>query len=111
MTEDAAESPADQDSARLPERREDLVWWATWVALLLASVGLVDGLMMAMKKQVAACPDGTYFPDGTTDLDCYVHPEAGLGIAIAALSVVLAILVVFSSMAVRASLGARPLSL
>jgi hypothetical protein len=110
MTDDATGSPPDQDSARLTDRREDLVWWATWVALLSALVGLVDGLMTAMKKKVATCPDGTIFAEGQTDFDCYVHPQAGLGVAIAALAVVLAILVVFASMVVRTSLGARPLS-
>jgi hypothetical protein len=110
MTDDATGSPPDQDSARLTDRREDLVWWATWVALLSALVGLVDGLMTAMKKKVATCPDGTFFPEGQTDFDCYVHPQAGLGVAIAALAVVLAILVVFASMVARTSLGARPLS-
>jgi hypothetical protein len=107
MFEDATELPSHQGSARLTDRREDTVWWATWVALTLASVGLIDGLMMALKKKVIDCPDGTYLPNGS-DFDCYVHPQAPLGIAIAALSVVLGILIVFSSMLVRASLGARP---
>ncbi len=67
--------------------------------------------MMALQRKVADCPDGKYFPEGATDLNCYVHPQGGLGTAIAALSVVLGILVVFCSMAARASLEVRPPSL
>jgi hypothetical protein len=110
MIQDEAESPANPEGARLAERREDLVWWATWAGLILCFIGFVDGLMMALKKRVADCTDGTYFPEGTTDFDCYVHPQAGVGIGIAVLSVVLGILVVFSSIAVRASLRERPKS-
>ena len=81
--------------------------WAPWVGLALALVGLIDGLVMALKRKVADCPDGTYFPEGATDFTCYVHPQAGLGIAIAALSVVLGSLIVLCSMVARASLEAR----
>lgn len=69
-------------------------------------IGLLDGLMMALKLKEAACPDGTFFPEGTTDFACYVHPQAGVGIAIAALSVMLGILLVFCSIVARASLEA-----
>ena len=106
MHEEATES--DQDEARPADRREDAVWLATWVGLALAMVGLIDGVMMALKRKVADCPGGTYFPEGATDFNCYVHPQAGLGIAVAALSVVLGILVVFSSIVARASLEVRP---
>jgi hypothetical protein len=108
MREEATELPSNRDKARPADRREDAVWWATWLGLALSMVGLIDGLMMALKTKVADCPDGTYFPQGASDFNCYVHPEADLGIAIAALSVVLGILVVFASMAVRASLEVRP---
>jgi hypothetical protein len=109
MSDDATQSPSSQDGSRLIDRRADLVWWATRVGLVLALVGLVDGLMMALKRQVATCPNGTYFREGTTNFDCYVHPQAGIGIAIAVFSVVLGILVVFSGIVARASLGSRPL--
>lgn len=111
MHEEAAESPSKQAEAPFCDRRETVVSWATWVGLALASVGVIDGLMMALKRKVADCPDGTYFPEGTTDFTCYVHPQGGLGIAIAALSVVLGALVVLCSMVARASLQARPPSL
>jgi hypothetical protein len=48
-----------------------------------------------------------FFPEGTSDFHCYVHPQAGVGVAIAAKSVVLGILVVFTSILVRTSLAAR----
>ena len=106
MIDDATELPSRQDGPSLDERHADLVWWATWVGLILALVGLLDGLMMALTKKATPCPDGTFFSDGTTDFACYAHPQAGVGIAIAALSAVLGILVVFSSLVVRASLEA-----
>ena len=106
MTGDAPESPSIDDGARLVERHEDLVWWATWIGLFLAGVGLIDGVIMASKKKMATCPDGTYFPEGTTDFNCYVHPQAGLGVAIAAVSVLLGILVVFGGISARAGLRA-----
>lgn len=108
MIEDAAESPSHQDAAPHTDRRQDIVRWATWVGLFLALVSLVAGLMMAVEKKVVTCPDGTYFPEGTTNFDCYVHPQAELGIAIAALSVVLGILIAFSSMVVRTTLEVPP---
>ena len=89
------------------DRREDAVWWATRLGIALTAVGLVDGLVMALKRHVADCPNGTYFPEGATDFNCYVHPQAGLGIAIAVFSLLLGILVLFASMAARASLEAQ----
>lgn len=74
----------------------------------LAVVGLVDGLAMALKKKVANCPDGLYFPKDAPDFTRYVHPQAGLGIGSAALSVILGILIGLCSMVVQASLEARP---
>lgn len=106
--EEGTGSRSNQDETRPADRREEAVWWATRVGLALCLVGLLDGLMMALKRKVAGCPDGTYFPEGTTDFNYYVHPQAGVGIAVAALSVVLGILVVFSSMVVRASLQGGP---
>lgn len=107
MHEKATESHDGRGEAPPVDRRDDAVWWATWVGVGFALVGLVDGLIMALERKVADCPDGTYFPEGATDFTCYVHPQAGLGVAIAAFSVVLGILVVFSSMVVRASTEAR----
>jgi len=74
------------------------------VGLALALVGLVDGFVMALHRHVASCPNGTYFPQGTTNFNCYVHPNAGAGTAIAAISGLLGILVVLSAISVAANL-------
>jgi hypothetical protein len=76
-----------------------------WVGLILAFVGLVDGYKMAHRTAVTQCPNGTYFPPGTTNFNCYVHPNAGTGTAIAVISALLGILVVLS--AVAAATGLR----
>jgi hypothetical protein len=47
---------------------------------------------MASKRHVAPCPNGKTWPEGTKDFTCYVHPDAGLGVAIALLFVLLGIL-------------------
>jgi uncharacterized membrane protein YhaH (DUF805 family) len=107
MMGDAADSPASPDQAGRAERSEDLVWWGTWIGVVLAAVGFIDGLVMALTRKTTTCADGKYFPEGTTDFNCYTYPQAGLGIAVAALSVVLGIVVVFASIAARASLGAQ----
>ena len=105
----------EEDTAELPPherplfagRQEGLVAGAVWVGALLALVGLIDGVVMTLNKKVASCPDGKYFPDGTTDFTCYVHPQAGVGIAVAALSIVLGILVVLSGIVATATLRSR----
>jgi hypothetical protein len=107
MMGDAADPPASPDEAARAERTEDLVWWGTWVGVVLAAVGFIDGLVMALRRKTTTCADGKYFPEGTTDFNCYTYPQAELGIAVAALSVVLGIVVVFASIAARASLGAQ----
>jgi hypothetical protein len=63
-----------------------------WVGIAVALVGLVDGFVMALKRHVAPCPNGTYFPKGATNFDCYVHPNAGIGIAIVVSSALLALI-------------------
>ena len=40
---------------------------------LLAIVGLIDAVVMTLTRRVADCPDGKFFPNGTTDFTCYVH--------------------------------------
>lgn len=72
-------------------------------------MGLTLGLALALKRREAPCPDGTYFPEGTTDFRCFVHPHALDGSAIAVISVVLGILIGLVGFVARAILdGASP---
>jgi len=75
-----------------------------WIGLALAVVGLADGLVKVLERNVAPCPNGTFFPPGTTNFNCYVHPNAGTGIAIAVISALLGILVVLSAISATAGL-------
>jgi len=104
--DDAAGPPLLDDAERRRRRQDSAVVAATWVGCVVAAIGLIDGVAMAVRRKEAPCADGTVLPEGTTDFTCYVHPQAGLGIGIAAISVLLGILVVFGCLTVRASLGA-----
>ena len=106
MIEDPAKSPL-FGAVPVDPGREGALWGATWAGLVLCLVGLIDGVVVALQRKVIPCPDGTYFPKGTTDTACYVHPQAGVGIAIAVLSIVLGIVVVFTSIVAEASLRER----
>jgi hypothetical protein len=75
-----------------------------WVGLILAFVGLTDGFKIALKRQITQCPNGTYFPPGTTNFNCYAHPNAGTGTAIVVISGLLGILVVLSAVAAASGL-------
>lgn len=107
MQDEVPEPQADHLGPRPLDRRVSTVQWATWVGLLFVLIGLIDGVVMALRRKVADCPDGTMFPAGTTDHTCYVHPQAGLGIAVAALSVALGSLIVMASIAARSVLADR----
>jgi hypothetical protein len=85
-------------------RHEGAVWSVMLVGSLVAVAGLVDGIVMASKRHVAQCPDGKYFPEGTTDFNCYVHPNAGLGTAIALFSILLGIVAWLAGTAAVATL-------
>jgi len=102
MVEDT--SPASQISVARAARSESVVQVAAGFGVVLAFLGLLDGLHMVFKRHVADCPDGTEFPQGTTDFNCYVHPQAGVGIAIAVCSALLGLLVVFSAITAVAAL-------
>lgn len=93
-----------QPEGRRAGRAERHVWSAMRVGIALALVGLADGFVMALKSHVAPCPNGTFFPKGTTNFNCYVHPNAGTGIAIAVMSALLGILVVLAAISAAASL-------
>src|SRR4051794_33932897 len=92
-------------TAEVDDGDTDLVWWATWLGLLACGAGFIDGLVLALRRRLSDCPDGTYFPRGETDFSCFVHPQAGFGIAITALSVALAGVVIMASIGARAALS------
>jgi hypothetical protein len=69
--------------------------------MLLAILGLVDGLVMAFKRTMVPCPSDRYFVG-----DCYVHPHAGVGLAIAVCSVLLGVSVALSGTTAAAILRA-----
>ena len=103
MHEEAGETPLVPGEAPAADRPKDGVWWATLVGVFFALVGLVAGLAMALEREPVECADATYLSEGAAEFACWVHPQGGLGIAIAALSVVLGILVVLVSMVARAT--------
>jgi hypothetical protein len=100
-------SPPERAGGRSVSREENTVWALVHISLLLAVVGLVDGLVMAFKRTVARCPDGKYFSPGTTNFNCYVHPHAGVGLAIAVFSVLLGISVAVSGISAVTSIRAE----
>lgn len=104
MTEDSG----DAGQSGTPRTwREGHVWASLWVGLGLSLVGLIDGLAMALNGHLAPCPDGTYFPEDAIDFDCYLYPQAGLGIAIMVFSVLLGILLVYGALLAADSVSAR----
>jgi hypothetical protein len=107
MTEDKTLTPPRDLSTRFADQGEALVMWAIWLGLSLATVGLIDGIIMAARRVLADCPNGTSFPAGTTNFVCYSHPEAGLGIAVAVISVMLGILIALCSVVATATVRAR----
>lgn len=72
----------------------------TWVGLSSAIVGLITGLVMLLQRRVVQCADGTYFPEGTTDFQCFEHPLAFEGTAVVAFAISIGALIVLTSFAV-----------
>ncbi len=62
----------------------------TGLGIALCAVSIAVGLRMAFYASLIECPNGHFFPAGTTDFRCFAHKHAGEGTAIALLSTVLA---------------------
>jgi hypothetical protein len=86
---------------------ESRIWGVVWTGVMLAVVGVVVGVAHAVKRQVAQCPDGHYFPPGTTDFTCYVHPHAVTGISIAIGCTLLGMVVWLSGVSAAASVRGK----
>jgi len=54
--------------------------------VIAALVALIDGIILIAKRTVTDCPNGHYFPEGTTNFNCYAHPRLAEGVAISALA-------------------------
>jgi hypothetical protein len=106
MTDDSAVPDKPDWLTRLSDLGDAFVLWAIWLGLALSLVGLVDGVSIVAARRVVDCPDGKIIPQGASNL-CYSHPRAGLGTAIAAISVMLAIVIVFSGVCAATHLRAR----
>lgn len=68
------------------------------IGWLLVGIGVVDGIILMVRRREAPCADGTYFTEGTTDFTCYTHPQLGLGVAVVVISLLLGILVWLASL-------------
>ena len=86
---------------------ERFVWTAMGICLGLAVTAAIIGLSMAFSKRVAPCQNGTFFPEGTKDFNCYVYPHAGIGSVMAISAVLLGTIVVFSALSAVESMRLR----
>lgn len=86
------------------------------VGLTATAIGALVGTAMAVRAREVPCPDGTYFPEGTTDFTCSAHPLALQGSAVLVMCVALAAVLVacgaFASQLAITTAGAsdRPVS-
>jgi hypothetical protein len=84
--------PRMADVRQVDESRvRSIVGAAVSFGLILCVVAMVIGLRMALHATVVACPDGHYFPAGTTDFRCFAHKHAGDGTSIVIFAVIFAI--------------------
>lgn len=104
---DASPPPPNQETGTT-SRQEAAVDAALGVGCILGFTGIVVGLRMAFIRKEGPCKDGTFFPEGTTDFTCYVHPRALEGTAVAVISLMLAIVLVLVAVTARAVLASQP---
>jgi hypothetical protein len=82
----------------------------TWVGIgaavgvLAALTGFIDGVVLMVKRKVASCPNGHYFPAGTKNFNCYAHPRLAAGLAISSLSLGVGVIVLLLAFVVVAVL-------
>jgi hypothetical protein len=96
----------DVGAAKL-ESRCTAIRIVTAIAAILALAVVVVGIAMAANRHEVPCPDGHEFPAGTTDFRCFSYPQAGEGISLAMLAVVLGIIVVLCGVIATTTLTSR----
>lgn len=109
MSEREITSQPDVHISAIPDKPNRLVIAAVSLGAIAAIVGIEIGIRMALKATLIQCPDGTYFPQGTTDFRCFSHMHAGTGSAIALISFMLLILLVLVGVVANALLTRRSL--
>jgi hypothetical protein len=87
---------------REPGRPIDPTFVALATGLVACVAVIIGGLVLALQKVVVECPDGQYFPEGTSDYHCFSHPQAALGISVLAAGIALAALIVLVQTAISA---------
>lgn len=110
MTQDGDTSPRPTAAPLSAEQRATRIDLARAGGAFLTAVGVLDGLLMTLKRREAPCPDGKYFPEGTTDFQCYTHPLGMQGVAVMVVSLLLGLLVLLTcaiaqNSAARSSIG------
>jgi hypothetical protein len=85
-----------------------LVTACVMTGVVLTIVGVVVGADMGLHATRIDCPNGTYFPEGTTDFRCFAHEHAGEGTAVVIFSIMLGILIVLTAQLVSAQLTRQP---
>lgn len=87
----ASRSSSTTEMGRVPAFRN--------VGLGACVLGVVVGIAMIAVRREVECPDGTFFPEGTTDFRCFEHPQALGGSAVVLICLALAAVIALCAMA------------
>lgn len=93
MTADLTDPAAFEPPPLSADRWAARIGWARMTGLALAFIGAASGLMMAVGRQETSCPPGKMFKNIT----CQAHLQVPEGVAIAAISLLLGILIVLAA--------------
>ena len=75
--------------------------------LAACGFGVAIGAVMIARRREVACADGTYFPEGATDLRCFAHPQVLGGSAVVLICLALAAVIALCAIAAM-GVVARP---
>ena len=93
MTADLTDPEASEQPPFPADRWAARIGWARMTGLALAFIGAASGLVMAVDRQETTCPPGKMFKD----IICQAHLQVAEGVAIAAISLLLGILIVLAA--------------